>query len=186
MTYETDREKLQDIGKKLANQMGWDFILDDWRIEIAKDDLLLYLRIEKNRLRIDAGFPGLSQYFWRIGNREKNDITVSLTKSIDQTVKDIERRLLPIYRKQLAEVKEIKRKDDEYQENKKRIMGKVAFFVNDAQIATDNETISGYRPDLKVKWGSGCLQLQIDLSAEQIIEVLKVVNNFKEKSHDQS
>jgi len=105
--------KAREIAAAMSNPLlGVAWILDEKKNEeysngawITSGDLELHLRIgygTKGRLEISGGFNGLSGYLPYHGNREKTEITVAVDKSAVAVARDIERRLLPPYKKMLA------------------------------------------------------------------------------------
>ena len=128
-----------------------------------------------NRVEIHGYYGGLNKYLPY--EREKTEITVSMAKTPERIAKDIEKRLLPAYKKVYAETMEAKKVDDEYKKKKVFILETIQKTIGgDAHIIHDKKVIS-YKPfECDVKYWSGHnVRLKITLPLEKAIEILKML-----------
>ncbi|MBU0959463.1 MAG: hypothetical protein KKB31_05960 [Nanoarchaeota archaeon] len=179
MTYQEEKEQTKAIAQKIAEAMGWGMEVNEnnWNPIILKGDEKLLISIEtygttKGRVVIKGHYGVFSAHLpYR---HDKTEITVSPTKTPEQIAKDIKSRLLPTYQKILAEAQEAKKREDDYQANKKSLLVDVATFIPSPNIKED--LIYGRDPNVTVKFlYGGDFRLVVDLPIDKMKKVLTVI-----------
>ena len=187
MTDYEEREKLREIVLAIAP------FLDDWQLNdkdnyrglylCSPDGKGLYFNFPWNkpdRIEIRGIFPnGLNQYWPYSGEREKTEITVSITKTPKKIAQDIKKRLLPPYERMLTIAKERKQKDDQYDAKRRQTMEMVkeAIGGNVDFVEHREGELYGYKPySFRAKYCSGDeVEITIRLTLQKAIEALKKI-----------
>ena len=124
------RERIGEVAAALATEMGagWAPVSDEWRWRVTgPDDEGIHLYANRGRGKIYAS----GVYPQRIGesclpyNEHVFEVACSLTRTPGAIAKDVARRLMPEYRRQLAIARERAASSDEYAAKKQAIVGRL-------------------------------------------------------------
>jgi hypothetical protein len=179
--YELEREQEKQQNKAIrdrlgviAESMGYTVVVSDndiffdAHIKATKGDECLYFHANgyklKGRVSVGGSYPRDNNDQYMYPEHPPKAITISLNKSNEQIIKDIENRFLPSYLAELETIKERINKSNQQRANRNNIIEKIALVMGLEFKQNDQPTISKWEYSEQIKR----FEIESDYNGEEI------------------